>query len=137
MNRRRGLSPSIEAVLVVPVIVLLLGVMTAGFRLWQARADLNQVAGAAARAASQSRSGAEARQRLHTVVESNPLPCQDPTITSDLRGFQGPVGTDAQVTVAISCRIEFADLAVPLIPGSTRVSATGSAPLDPYRKRQR
>ena len=130
-----GLSPAIEAVLIVPVIVLLLGVMTAGFRLWNGRADIEQVAGAAARAASQARSSAEARQRITTVVTSNPLPCDDPVVTSNLTDFASPIGTGGDVSVTISCRVRFADLLVPGMPGSQRLSGSGSAPLDPYRKR--
>ena len=131
----RGLSPSIEAVLVVPVIVLLVGVMTAGFRLWQGRADIDQVAGAAARAASQARSTAEARHRISTVVTSNSLPCDNPVIASDLTGFAAPLGAAAQVTVTITCRVGLADLLVPGLPGSQQVSGSGSSALDPYRKR--
>lgn len=132
---QRGLSPALEAVLIVPVIVLLIGVMTAGFRLWQGRADTNQVASAAARAASQARSTTEARQRIATVVGANPLPCDNPVVTSNLADFSAPIGTAGQVTVTISCRVTFADLLVPGLPGSQQVIGSGTAPLDPYRKR--
>lgn len=131
----RGLSPAIEAVVIVPVIILLIGVMTAGFRLWQGRADINQVANAAARAASQARSTTEARQRIATVVSTNPLPCDDPVVTSHLADFATPIGAAGQVSVTITCRVTFADLLVPGMPGSQQVSGSGSAPLDPYRKR--
>lgn len=131
----RGLSPALEAVLVIPLIVLLLGVMTAGFRLWQGRTDMAHIAGAAARAASQARSTAEARHRITTVVTSNPLPCEDPVTTSNLADFANPVGVRGQVSVTITCRVGLADLLVPGLPGSRQVSGSGSAPLDPYRKR--
>ncbi|MGA4507042.1 TadE/TadG family type IV pilus assembly protein [Propionibacteriaceae bacterium G1746] len=132
----RGLSPAVEAVLVVPVVVLLLAVMTAGFRLWQARSDLAQVSGAAARAASQARSSSEAMERIHQVVNANPTACDRPLVSADLSGFATPVGTTADVSVTIVCTVSFADLSVPGMPGRTSVSATGTAPLDPYRKRK-
>ncbi|MGD8216043.1 TadE/TadG family type IV pilus assembly protein [Aestuariimicrobium sp. Y1814] len=133
----RGMSPAVEAVVIVPLVLLLVGVMTAGFRLWQGRAEVTDVAGAAARAASQARSTAEANRRIQAVVGSNPLPCDNPRVSADLSGFGRPAGADAQVAVTITCRVAFADLLVPGLPGGRQVSATGTAPLDPYRKRQR
>ena len=140
MTRRgrggRGLSPAVEAVLMVPLIVLLLGVMTAGFRLWQGRADLNQVAGAAARAASQARSASEAQQRINAVLDANQLPCKDPVVGADVGVFNAPVGTSGDVSVTITCRVGYADLLVPGLPGSQQLSGSGAAPLDPYRTRR-
>ncbi|MGA4670353.1 hypothetical protein ACPCG0_11265 [Propionibacteriaceae bacterium Y1923] len=133
----RGMSPAVEAVVIVPLVLLLVGVMTAGFRLWQGRAEVTDVAGAAARAASQARSAAEANRRIQAVIDSNPLPCDNPRVSADLSGFGRPIGADAQVGVTITCRVAFADLLVPGLPGGQQISATGTAPLDPYRKRQR
>lgn len=136
MNRHeRGLSPAVEAVILIPLVMTLLATMIAGHRLWQSRADLTETASAAARAASLAANAQEALARVHAVVAANPVECPSPTVSADLADFQasGP-GT---VSVTLVCRVPLGDLAVPGMPGSIQVVGRGSAPLDTFGERGR
>jgi hypothetical protein len=53
--------------------------------------------------------------------------------------FSSAVGTNATVTVTISCRVSFKDITLDILPGmeSERlISAQFTSPLDRYRGRQ-
>lgn len=136
-QRERGMSTAIEAVIVIPVLVVIMGVVTAGFRLWQTRAELQQTATAAARAGSLARSGHEATARIQAVVAANGGTCTSPGVEADVAGFKQPPGTLAQVSVQLTCVVRFDDLLVPGVPGSTTVVLHASSPLDTYRERGR
>lgn len=138
MTRRRdarGMSTAVEAAILIPLVVTILSVMLAGFRVWQARTDLRQTAAAAARAASLARSLDEASARVRQVVDANPGTCADPQISADLHSLAAPAGTSGEVRVTLTCTVPLADLGLPLVPGHRTVSATGVAPVDTYRQR--
>ena len=141
MSRRhqpdRGLSTAVEAALLVPLVMVLVAAMVAGFRVWQARTELRQTAGAAARAASQARTADEAQRRLLQVADANPRSCSSLQAGSDLGAFSLPAGQAGEVSVTLTCRVPLADLGLPGLPGHVTVTAAGSAPLDTYRRRGR
>jgi len=58
--------------------------------------------------------------------------CTRASVVTDVSNFR-PGGS---VTVTVTCTVDLADLSVPGIPGSTEISATSSAPVDPYRSIQ-
>jgi Flp pilus assembly protein TadG len=128
-----------ELALVVPVLVLIIGVLVAGGRLWLARQAVTDAAAGAARAASLARNPAEARASATAVVVSNTrtygLSCQGLEVDVDTGGFARAAGTTATVEVAVACTVGLSDVVVPGLPGSSRITATGSAPLDTYRGR--
>ena len=128
-----------ELALLVPIFVLILGAMIAGGRVWLARADVQQAAGAAARAATLARSAAEAQRDARAVAAVSlrdvAAPCPAPAISVDTSAFALPVGTSGTVTVSIRCEIALGDVLVPGLPGSLTASATGSSILDSFRGR--
>ena len=53
----------------------------------------------------------------------------------DVGAFGVPAGTPATVRSTVTCRVPFADLAIPGMPGSITVRSAGGAALDTYRAR--
>lgn len=136
--RERGVSMAVEAVLLVPVLVLVLAVMVAGWRIWTVRADVRQASHAAARSASLQTSGARARVMATQVARTQlaATPCRQMSIDVDTSDFSRPDLSDASVSVRIGCSVELGDLLLPGVPGSVDASATGSSVLDRFRQRR-
>ena len=132
-------SASVELVILVPALVLVLGLLVAGGRLWFARATVVEAAESAARAASLARSAGEARsegqQAANRTLATDGLTCGAESVSIDTSAFGVPVGTPAAVTASVACRVPFADLALPGMPGSITVRTEGAAALDTYRAR--
>lgn len=140
-RHRRGESGSIavEVALLAPAMVLVLGLLVAGGRLWFARTTVVEAAEASARAASLSRGAGEAsaagqdagRQSMTTAG----LRCASSSVHVSTAAFAVPVGTPATVTSDVTCDVGFADVFLPGMPGSIHLSGHGSAALDTYRAR--
>jgi Flp pilus assembly protein TadG len=135
---QRG-AASVELVILVPVLVLMLAVLVAGGRLWFARASVVEASESAARAASLARSSGEARDAGRRagsrILATDGLRCAGDSVSVDTGAFGVPVGTPATVTASVTCRVPFADLSLPGMPGSITVRSTGAAALDTYRAR--
>lgn len=141
MRRRseRG-SASLELVIVTPVILALFALLIMGGRVAIAGGTVNQIAYDAARAATLSRTTAEASQAIDAMVASglaaNGITCAGGAgVTSNLGAFSLPVGQPGPVTVNITCQVPLADIAVLGIPGAVTVSGQGTEILDAYRGR--
>lgn len=132
-------SASVELVILVPALVLVLGLLVAGGRLWFARSTVVEAAEAAARAASLERSAGEARQAgsraAARTLATEGLSCGGDSVSVDTGAFGVPVGTPATVTATVVCRVPFADLSIPGMPGSITVRSQGASALDTYRAR--
>lgn len=132
-------AASVELVVIVPALVLMLGLLIAGGRLWFARATVVEAAQSAARAASLERSADSAHQAGVSagarVLATDGLRCSGDSISVDTSAFGVPVGTPATVRSSVSCQVPFADLAIPGMPGSITVRSAGAAALDTYRAR--
>lgn len=130
---------AVEFALLLPLLVLLFGVVVGGARVWLARATVEQVAGAGARAASLARSPAEGVTQATAVARaqavSDGLRCAPLTVVVDARGLTSPPGTAASVRVDVTCRVPLADVIVPGWPGELAVSATADSVVDRYRGR--
>lgn len=132
-------SVAVELTLLAPALVLVLGLLVAGGRLWFARTSVVEAAQTSARAGSLARSapqavaaGAEAgRQSMSTAG----LRCAASSVRVGTAGFAVPVGTPATVTADITCRVAFDDVFLPGMPGSIELTGHGSAALDTYRAR--
>ena len=135
---QRG-AASVELVILVPVLVLMLAVLVAGGRLWFARASVVEASQSAARAASLARSSGEARDAGRRagsrILATDGLRCAGDSVSVDTGAFGVPVGSPATVTASVTCRVPFADLSLPGMPGSITVRSTGAAALDTYRAR--
>lgn len=132
-------SVAVELALLTPALVLVLGLLVAGGRLWFARTTVVEAAQTSARAGSLARSataaatrGAEAaRQSMATAG----LRCASSSVRIGTSAYGVPVGTPATVTSDITCRVSFGDVFLPGMPGSIELSGRGSAALDTYRAR--
>lgn len=133
-------AASVELVILVPVLVVMLGLLVAGGRLWFARATVVEASQSAARAASLARSSGEARDAGHRaanrILSTDGLRCAGDSVAVDTGAFGVPVGTPATITASVTCRVPFADLSLPGMPGSITVRSTSAAALDTYRARQ-
>lgn len=138
-RNERG-SASVELVIVVPALMLMLGLLIAGGRLWFARATVAEAANSAARSASLARSAGSAQQAGDAAgrqsLATAGLNCAGASVAIDTSAFQVPVGTPATVRSSVSCEVPFADVLLPGMPGAIRLSSDGSSALDTYRSRR-
>jgi Flp pilus assembly protein TadG len=132
-------SVAVEIALLAPALVLVLGLLVAGGRLWFARTTVVEAAQTSARAASLARGpgeaaavGAEAGRQSMTTAG---LRCASSSVRVSTAAFAVPVGTPATVTSDISCSVPFTDVLLPGMPGSLALAGHGSAALDTYRAR--
>jgi Flp pilus assembly protein TadG len=129
----------VELTLLVPALLLTLGLLAAGGRLWFARTTVNEAAQTAARAASLTRSADSAassgREAGTQSLATAGLRCRSTSILINTAAFAVPPGTPATVTSTISCILDFSDVLLPGWPGSIELTGRGSAALDTYRGR--
>jgi len=123
----------VEAIFVLPLVILtVLGVAAAG-RAGHAATTVAAAAHDAARAASLDRDPAAARtdaeRTAHGALGHGNPRCLQTAVAVDTSGFH-PGGS---VTVRVSCRIRLDDLALPGLPGTLTITRTGRSPLDQYR----
>jgi len=137
-NPERG-SAAVEITMLIPVLLITLGLLIVGVRIWFARTTVNEAANSAARAASLARSAAEAavvgRAAADHSMSTNGLRCAATAVEVNTAGFAVPVGTPATITANIDCRLAFADLLLPRIPGGVDLTGSGASALDTYRSR--
>lgn len=137
--RDRG-SATLELVLLVPALVIMLGLLVGGGRLWFARTTVNEAAQSAARAASLARTSAEAvldgtdagRASLSTAG----LDCGNQVVSIHAGAFATAVGTPGTITSSVTCAVPFGDVFLPGMPGSITLTGSGTSALDTYRSRR-
>jgi hypothetical protein len=131
-------NAALELLVLAPVILALIGLVIAAGRTSVAQGSVDAAARDAARQASISLSPAAAQQAalssVNTALRADGLHCK-PVVTLLLAGFNTPLGQPAQVSASVSCTVRLSDLLVPGIPGSRRLTASFTSPLDPYRSR--
>lgn len=137
-GRQRG-SATVELALVVPALVLVLGLLVAGGRIWFARTSVVEAAQTAARAASLARTagaaGTEGRDAGRASLGTAGLRCRDVAVQVGTAAFAVPVGTPATVTAEVRCTVPLADVLLPGLPGAVALDGRGAAALDTYRAR--
>lgn len=128
----------LELIILAPILLFLIGLVIAAGRTSLAQGAVDAAARDAARQASISLSPAAARlaavSSAREALLADGLHC-DPVIGLDLRGFGAPLGQPAQVSATVTCTVRLSDLLVPGVPGSRRLRAVFTSPLDPYRAR--
>jgi Flp pilus assembly protein TadG len=132
-------STALELVVLAPVLLLVVSVLVYGGRVAIAGQAVQQAADEGAREASLARTAHEAKTRAesaarHTLDQQH-LHCQHLTVTIDVGEFARPQGTPASVKAAVSCAVKVSDLAILGLPGTKKVAATATSPLDTYRER--
>lgn len=139
--RRRSTrgTASVELAILVPGLVMLLGLMIAGGRVWMARTAVTEAAFSAARSASLQRSAGQASQAGtaagHRALQTGGFGCVGRTVQVDVGAFGVPVGQPATIRSTVNCTVTFSDLLLPGMPGSLQLTGHGASALDTYRER--
>jgi Flp pilus assembly protein TadG len=138
LRNQRG-AAAVELTLLLPALLLMLGLLVAGGRVWFARTTVNEAAQTAARAASLARSTyaatAVGREAGAQSLETAGLRCRSTSVSINTAAFGVPAGTPSTVTSTITCNVDFSDVMLPGWPGSMEITGRGSAALDTYRSR--
>jgi hypothetical protein len=123
-------SMAVEVVLMIPVLFLFMLLVVAGGRWVSVRADMEAAARDAARAASLERSSGAARAAANQAANA----ALDTFATCRMGGFDSDFRAGGYVEVTIDCTVPNDGLGLLGVPGSLSMSASGSAPLDTYRR---
>lgn len=138
-RNERG-SSAVELALLVPALMVMMGLLIAGGRLWFDRTTVAEAAQTAARSASLARSAGQARAAGDTAgrqsLATAGLRCVNPAVSVDAAAFSRPVGTPGTVTSTVTCAVPFGDIGLPGMPGSITIVAHGTSALDTYRGRR-
>ncbi|WP_297751387.1 TadE/TadG family type IV pilus assembly protein [uncultured Tessaracoccus sp.] len=139
MRSQRGLAPAVEAAVIIPGLVLLVGLVVVFARIVMAQHDLDAVAGNAARAVSMARDAAHARTSAAALVaeqlQGEGLRCEHTRVDIDAAGLRAALGSNATVSVTVECAVSMADVVLPGVPGSVTVRAHVESPVDKFRGR--
>ncbi|MGB0191663.1 MAG: TadE/TadG family type IV pilus assembly protein [Nocardioides sp.] len=133
-------SVAIEAAIGVPAFGLFIAMIILGGRVEIAKQSVEAAAWEAARAASIQRTQSEAissgRSAATSSLHDQGLQCATTNVTVNAAAFNAPLGTTAQVTATVTCKVDVSDLAIPGVPGTRTITATASSPVDAYRERR-
>ena len=133
-------SVAIEAAIGVPAFGLFIAMIILGGRVEIAKQSVEAAAYEAARAASIERTQSEAissgKAAATSSLNDQGLQCATTNVTVNAAAFNAPLGTTAQVTATVTCKVDVADLAIPGLPGTRTITATASSPVDAYRERR-
>lgn len=126
-------SLAVELVVITPVLfVMALTVIVFG-RISEARQQVVELSSAAAESAAVQSNAASAQSgATDTAVLagfSSAHACVHVIVTTNVDHFY-PGG---YVSVTVTCQVSLADVSVPGMPGTTTISSSSSAPIDPYR----
>lgn len=131
-------SAALELILLAPVLLALLGLVIAAGRTTIAQGAVDAAARDAARQASifltPTAAETAAQTSARAALREDGLNCA-PNVVTDISQFAIPPGHPATVTASVSCTVSLSDLTVPGLPGSVRLQATFTSPLDIYRSR--
>jgi hypothetical protein len=132
-------NASLELLILAPVILALIGLVIAAGRTSVAQGSVDAAARDAARQASISMTAGTAHEAAlstaNAALRADGLHCKPVVRLSLEPGFSTPPGQPAQVSASVSCTVPLSDLLVPGVPGSKRLTAKFTSPLDPYRSR--
>jgi Flp pilus assembly protein TadG len=139
---RRGCADdgnaALELVILAPVLLGLLGLVIAAGRTSIAQGSVEAAARDAARQASISLTSAAAQETgqasARAALMQDGLGCA-PVVVINTSQFAIPSGEPAMVTATVSCTVSLSNLALPGLPGSARLQASFTSPLDIYRSR--
>jgi Flp pilus assembly protein TadG len=133
-------SAAIEAAILAPPLLVLIGLAIVGGRIQVAGGAIEGAAHDAARAASISRTKSEAYDNAlaaaNATLNQQGLHCATLTVVPNLAGFDVEVGQPATVAVSITCVVDFSDLVADGLPGSKTLTTSFVSALDTFRTRQ-
>jgi Flp pilus assembly protein TadG len=132
-GRREEGSVSVEAVVLVPILMIFVLLALACGRYEMIRAQVIGAARAAAEAAaiapSPSAAGAAAETAASPDFSGVGRSCTTVSVRTDTVDFK-PGG---EVAVNVTCSVDLTQIGAPGLPGSVVVSVSQTAPIDPYR----
>jgi Flp pilus assembly protein TadG len=122
-----------ELVIVAPLLLLLVALLMIFFgRIESAQGDVEAAARAGAEAAVVQSSPALAQSSASAAVtatlSSEHIACPSPEVSTNVTNFY----SGGSVSVVVTCVARLSDVAAPGIPGSKTLSASSTAPMDPY-----
>jgi Flp pilus assembly protein TadG len=137
MQRRNDSgSLTVELVVLAPVVFLIALCLLLFGRVSEARQLVTESARAGAEAAAvmpNAQSAQSAAVDSAAVgTDGRTHTCAHPEIVTDVSHYY-PGG---YVRVTVTCAVALSDLSVPGVPGSTTISESSTAPVDPYRSVQ-
>ncbi|AQP44379.1 TadE/TadG family type IV pilus assembly protein [Tessaracoccus flavus] len=136
---QRGLSVSVEAAVIIPVLLLFVGLVITSARVAIAEQHVGAAAAAGARAASLERTVGPAREAATTaagrVLAQHGTPCRHTAVVVDSSGVARGLGERAAVGVTVQCSVDLSDVSLPGVPGTITVAASRNSPVDPLRGR--
>lgn len=137
--RQRGVSAALEAVVLLPLLILIVGAIMMVARLELARQSVDAAAAAGARAASLERSPArgesEGEQAARRALAEAGVECLSSRVVVDAGELTRPAGASGHTRVEVACHVSLADVGVPGAPGAKTLVGEASSPIDPYRGR--
>lgn len=129
----RGAVPTLELVLVTPVLVVLLLLVVFAGRLGRTEQLVRDAAAAGARAASLRQDEGPARADAEAVVtetlRETGVACRQPQVAFPVLDLQ-PGG---QVSIVVTCHIDNGDLTLLTVPGAHVVTGRATEVVDTYR----
>lgn len=132
----RGSVVAVEAAILLPVLMLVVGLVIVLGREALAEQAVGSAAASAARAASLERTISEARTAATLTaaagLRESGIACSSQSVSVEAAGIDSPAGVPAAVTVTIACTV-IHDVTLPGFPASSSVTATRSSPVDTYR----
>lgn len=135
----RGHMVAIEAALLLPILLLIVGLVIVLGRNALAEQAVGAAAANAARAASMERTIAAAVSAATTTtgisLGESSTTCAHQSVSVNAAGITSPPRTPASVSVTVSCQVIF-DLALPGFPSQAQVHATRTSPVDTFRSDQ-
>lgn len=130
---------SLEAVILLPVILMALLLVVALGRIGSANNAVDTAARNAARAASLERNGATASsagtQMARSVLGQQGLECTATSISISTGGFSVQIGEPASTTATVMCTVRLSDVGLPGLPGSKTLTSSFTSSIDSYRQR--
>ena len=136
--RRDDGNAALELVILAPVFLVLLALVIAAGQTSIAQGSVDAAARDAARQASISLTPAAAQAAAQSSADAalrgDGLDCM-PVVSVDTSQFSVPPGQPAAVSATVSCAVPLSSLALPGLPGTVRLHAGSTSPLDVYRSR--
>lgn len=138
-HRRDERGSATELALAAPLMLLLLLLPVFASRLSEARAEVDDAARSAARAASIARSPEDAASSAQDAAEADlaeaGVSCASFRVATDAAHFRSTqIGRRAgSVRVEVTCTVDLSDVALLRVPGSKTIRASFVAPVDALR----
>ncbi|HJE57785.1 MAG TPA: pilus assembly protein [Nocardiopsis listeri] len=133
MRKRDRGSASVELAIVTPALLLFAMLMIFAGRTVDAGTTVDEVAHAAARAASLERTPGEASAAATTIASATlreqGLACSDHTTSVD----HGGLTAGGAVSVTVTCTVSFSDLLGVAFPGSRSIEGDATVAVDTFR----